>query len=323
MKDSVVKSIRIMFRKVLGLGEYNKYTDEYVQYYDQEANDYILSRILESSSGLMISKFGTVELATILCLLRNQRGITLSERIRGLMGEIKTNPTKAINVLCKNAGFFPNDLELAYKYLDLVLKDAKEIDILGSYLKEEIELQDILSNAVRVNLDGYYAPFLWNNPWTQYLGGKRVLVVHPFVDSIKTQYERRDKLFQEPRVLPSFAELYLVKAVQSIAGNGEKTGFADWFEALESMKNEMDKYNYDVALIGCGAYGMNLAAHAKRNGKIAIHLAGWTQMLFGIYGHRWLKEKNKYSAFINEYWIRPGENEKPQNADIIENGCYW
>lgn len=34
----------------------------------------------------------------------------------------------------------------------------------------------------------------------------------------------------------------------------------------------MDAYDYDVAIIGCGAYGMHLAAHAKRKGKIAIHL---------------------------------------------------
>ena len=33
------------------------------------------------------------------------------------------------------------------------------------------------------------------------------------------------------------------------------------------MKMQMDEEDYDIALIGCGAYGMSLAAHAKRKGK--------------------------------------------------------
>lgn len=48
------------------------------------------------------------------------------------------------------------------------------------------------------------------------------------------------------------------------------------------MKDEIDKQDYDIALIGCGAYGFPLAAHIKRSGKKAIHLGGALQLLFGI-----------------------------------------
>lgn len=65
--------------------------------------------------------------------------------------------------------------------------------------------------------------------------------------------------------MPEFGNLYLLKAVQSIAGT--KTEYANWFEALDYMENEMDKFDYEIALIGCGAYGMNLAAHAKSKEK--------------------------------------------------------
>ena len=44
---------------------------------------------------------------------------------------------------------------------------------------------------------------------------------------------------------------------------------------------------FDVAIIGCGAYGMPLAAMLKQAGKQAIHLGGATQLLFGIKGKRW------------------------------------
>lgn len=89
------------------------------------------------------------------------------------------------------------------------------------------------------------------------------------------------------------------------------------------MKKEMEKDEFDIALIGCGAYGFPLSVHAKRLGKVGIHLAGWTQMLFGIYGKRWLVDQPQYAKFINENWVRPSLDEVPQNASKVEGGCYW
>ena len=54
-----------------------------------------------------------------------------------------------------------------------------------------------------------------------------------------------------------------MKAVQTQA-DAKDSRFKDWFEALQYMKDEIDKCDYDIALIGCGAYGMCLAAHVKR-----------------------------------------------------------
>jgi hypothetical protein len=118
--------------------------------------------------------------------------------------------------------------------------------------------------------------------------------------------------------LPKF-ELKTLKAVQSIAG--EQTGFRTWFDALEHMQHQMEAVDYDIALIGAGAYGMPLAAHAKCMGKKGIHIGGGLQLMFGIMGGRW---ENK--AFPNarlEYWVRPSEEETPRNKDIVEGGCYW
>ncbi len=88
------------------------------------------------------------------------------------------------------------------------------------------------------------------------------------------------------------------------------------------MEDEIDKHDYDIALIGCGAYGFPLAAHVKRRGKKAVHLAGTLQLLFGIIGSRW-EHDELYNQLFNEYWCRPNENEKPQTANHVENGCYW
>lgn len=297
--------------------------NEYVQKKGQIANDYIYQRLSSSpTEPLMIAKFGTVELGVVGAyeLKYNYR---IASYLKDFMkGRVSLYSSKVLYSLCKQAGFFPNDIELGDQYYRLMLNDMQDIDILASYIYEEKYVSKYLK-CKRVDLDGYYAPFLWKNPWTKYLKGKKVLVVHPFVDSIRYQYENnRCKLFDDPDVLPEFAELHTIKAVQTIADQ-EDSRFDTWFGALQYMKDEISKVDFDIALIGCGAYGMCLAAHVKRMGKQAVHLAGWTQMLFGVYGERWIKDQPQYAQFINESWIRPLESEKPKGAEKIEGGCYW
>lgn len=64
-------------------------------------------------------------------------------------------------------------------------------------------------------------------------------------------------------------------------------GYAMWFDAPRCKKDEMDKVPYKVCLIGCSAYGFPLSAHAKRQGKQAVHIGGALQLLFRIKGKRW------------------------------------
>lgn len=296
---------------------------DYVQKRGQMANDYIYESLnAMPSKPLMCAKFGTIELGVV-CAYEIKHRYPLKAYLDDFLhGRVSVYHKNILDGLCRLSGFFPNNLQLGEKFYNLVLEDMREIDILASYIYEEKYINKYL-NCVKVDLDGYYAPFMWQNPWTKYLKGKKVLVVHPFVDSIRYQYEHnRDKLFDNPDVLPEFKELLTVKAVQTISDQQDER-FDTWFDALQFMKDEISKLDFDIALIGCGAYGMCLAAHVKRMGKQAVHLAGWTQMLFGVYGERWIKDQPQYSKYINEYWIRPLESEKPKGAEKVENGCYW
>ena len=63
--------------------------------------------------------------------------------------------------------------------------------------------------------------------------------------------------------------------------------FKDRFEALDYMYKEALKIDFDIAVIGCGAYGICLASMLKNAGKQAFHLGGITQLWFGIKGKRW------------------------------------
>lgn len=225
----------------------------------------------------------------------------------------------------RNAGIFNPSIEVLNHFSQMMLEDMRLVDILGSWQSNERLFSKELEKATKVKLR-YLEPFWSASPWTSCLKGKKVLVIHPFADTILHQYRNRDLLFSNHDVLPEFKSIHVIKAVQSIGDNSN--GFATWFDALHYMEAEMDRADYDVALIGCGAYGFPLAAHAKRSGKQAVHLGGALQLLFGIKGKRWFNPADKnlydtYSSLANEHWTYPSQNERPQKASEVENGCYW
>lgn len=288
----------------------------------------LIMKKIGSGKPLMISRFGANELGCI----TNHIGIKNHDRDpwKYIKGQ---NPAWWIdlgNQYCmkNNAGFFPNDEESLYKFGELMLEDMKQIDILASWLDDEWRVRSNFPDADIIDfitLD----PFWSKVPWTKALERKRVLVVHPFNEEIEYQYQNhRLEIHNGKEVLPAF-QLETIKAVQSIGGNNN---FKSWFDALDYMKSEIDKHDYDICLIGCGAYGMPLAAHVKRHGKQAVHMGGSLQLLFGIRGSRWeTTEYGKqffggighYPDLMNDYWIRPYPKSKFEGADKVENACYW
>lgn len=287
---------------------------------DPDKASELIYNLLASGKPCMIARYGAFELTSVI----NYLGVKNAQHscLKYITGnELQWWWNKRLmGFMQSNAGFFPSTEENLMKFGDMMVEDSKQLDILGSWLPEEEILKKYFNLSYQRIFLKYLEPY-WNNlPWTRYLEGKRVVVVHPFAESIKNQYDNyRDKIFENPMVLPNFTSLRVVKAVQSLGGNSE---FKDWFEALEYMKDKVDQEDYDVCLIGCGAYGFPLAAHVKRMGKQAIHLGGALQLLFGIRGNRW-DNMDEYKPLINEYWTRPKGDEIPQAKDKVENGCYW
>jgi len=283
--------------------------------------------VISNKTG-MIARFGAIELAVIVNYIGvKNKHINWFSYIQDKEPDWCWNQS-LINQLSTNAGFFPPVVAKVEQFCELMLHDKKYVDILGSWLEREKFLLDDMK-VKKVHL-WFLEPFWSANPWTYALKDKKILVVHPFVKTIVKQYQNREKLFANKDILPTFRSLDTIKAVQGISKDKDK--FNDWFEALEYMKSEIDKIDYDICLIGAGAYGFPLAAHVKRQGKMGIHMGGALQLLFGIRGKRWEDpnygvssgaKRNAYVDLVNEYWVRPNEDEKPEGADKVEGGCYW
>ena len=296
---------------------------------DPDKASELIYNLLASGKPCMVARYGAFELATVI----NYFGVKNAQHsclkyISGNSPQWWWNK-RLMKFMQSNAGFFPSTEENLMKFGDMMIEDSKQLDILGSWLPDEkTMITDFNLNLTKVTLLAL-EPFWSKNPWSRILEGKKVLVIHPFASLIEKQYnEKREVLFADKRVLPKF-ELKTIKAVQSLGGDCE---FSDWFEALDSMKKQMDATDYDIVLLGCGAYGFPLAAHAKRMGKQSIHLGGALQLLFGIRGKRWdnpefgkksLCAKGGYGLLFNPHWVYPSANEMPKTANLVEGGCYW
>ena len=229
--------------------------------------------------------------------------------------------------LCFNAGFFPRDRVSGMQFKTIYEASSRSLDILsiwnyrhGFYLAEQNAFFNYSPQAELADLSSL-SPFLFDDPWSAALKGKRVLVIHPFSETIEAQYFKREHLFSNPYVLPEFKSLKVLKAIQSVAGT--RPPFDDWFDALAFMKDRIVDEDFDIALIGCGCYGLPIAAFVKSIGKQAIHIGGALQLLFGIKGKRWETEYDYDEIFYNEYWVRPSDEDKPKNFEMVEGGCYW
>ena len=278
---------------------------------------------LESNRPFFAARFGTGEMeATIRGYDIAAPGGPVKKAFRLIAG--KSGPfwwdNSIKSGLNNNAGFFPPTKEAMQRFSDLTVKDAGQIDILGAYAYMPLRFRKaVLPQATLIPIFDL-EPF-WNaRHWTQCLKGKKVLVIHSMPDTIKAQYEKRTSLFKTPDMLPEF-NLIAYKSVNSAMGL--KTEFPNWFAALEKMESDIAKIDFDIALLGCGAYGMNLGAFIKRDlGKSAMHIGGMLQLLFGIKGKRWESDP-QYNALYTDSWTRPLQHEVPPANARIENGCYW
>lgn len=336
IKTFILKSLSKVYKKVVRPTYFD--CSEGCKYERQECNDMVYEALI-CGKPFMLTRYGSIEMTvTNTIRIRDEKRCYFLKLLDYIIDKTDMpwmDETVPLSI-SRNAGVFnptPSILNrFAYRYLE----DSKLIDMLMSVNYKE-RFMPLKKDCKFIHFESIY-PFFVSKPWTRALKGKKVLVVHPYAKTIKKQYERRGKIFNNPDILPDF-QLITLKAIQSSAY--EKVPFKDWFEALNYMINEIDKIDYDICLIGCGAYGLPLAAHVKRMGKQAIHIGGGLQLLFGIKGRRWeveyreLTEKGifgynvpfrlnlNYYDLFNEFWVYPSGDEVPEKAKTVEGACYW
>lgn len=226
--------------------------------------------------------------------------------------------------LYKNAGVFPESPDSYADFCRTFTTSLAKMDQLAPwFLKDErATLKQCAPQAQLISTDPIYLlPLGSANPdhWTQSLRHKTILAVSPFTATIEEQFSRREQIW--PGEHPLLPECTLKTLRVPLAASVAPSPYPDWLTGLEALKTQMAGIDFDVALIGAGAWSLPLATHAKALGKIGIHLGGATQILFGIKGKRW--DRGGEPTYYNNAWVRPSAAETPSGVNQVESACYW
>jgi hypothetical protein len=229
-----------------------------------------------------------------------------------------------------NAGFFFFDHSEELKFMKLYVDSLQNLDVLGAWgnaftwaesialEKSTIEVMPLAAISPWVESFPYLDLSNPRMPWTRVLDGLKVLVVSPFAKSITAQHGKLESCFKGIEY-PRF-KLTTIRAPMTF--NFIADGQNNWFTNLEDLIAQVKQADFDVALVGAGAYSLPLVSAIKGMGKKAIHSGGGTQIFFGVMGNRW-KSAPYVQKYVNENWNKPSEFEIPNEAEKIENACYW
>lgn len=299
-----------------------------------DPDDLLFSRIghcLSTKQSLLIGRIGGSEARVIGAWYRRQE--LKNFRIKLIFNLLWPGPYgKRAKQLQKGAGFYPIDHKSIDKFVNLYSEIIPEIDILGAWGKAFAWPEYLVKSSIPFIPLESLSPWVdtWSrkvgygqkgelkqhHPWSEAFNDKKILVVTPFSDSASSQLARINLVF------PDFYPKMRVTFVKAPMTMGGATDGYSWFEKLEKTKFELEKNEFEIALVSAGSYSLPIAAHAKKMGKIGIHTGGALQLFFGILGKRWENEQWLRDV-INEFWIRPSTAETPKVAGEVEDGCYW
>lgn len=239
----------------------------------------------------------------------------------------KTYIDKATPTMKNNAGIKITCQESLTKYSQMYISAFMNCDIYADwepwgnvYQKSQDTIQNICKKDTISAWVFDIFNYIHSNPWTNSLKGKRILLISPFEESLKTQIPKREKIYG----IDLFPEctFTIIKPPQTQGQETSKEFDIElelFFKTLGELTDE-----YDVALVSAGGYGTLICDYIYTNGKSAIYVGGVLQMYFGIYGQRWLRERKEIlNLYLNNHWLRPMVNEKPKDYTNVKGSCYW
>lgn len=277
--------------------------------YIKSNKPFLICKISEECGGLAISKYynelpKNIALYEILSFVRNKAGIY-------------SNNPKDYN-------------DYAGLYYDII-KNSSAIAYLPANISQlrtfaEINFYNNLKDIPPIHhesLEPYYATMDNLIPWSHQLLGKKVLIVHPFTDSFKIQIKNKFKIYPQNPIFLEGQEFIFYKSYNTA---GKNHIHKDWKETFQRMCSEISKLDFDIALIGCGGYGVPLAGFIyDKLKKPAIQIGGGLQLLFGVMGKRW-ENTEMWETIIREQeckFIKPSGDEILINKHLVNDGCYW
>tara|TARA_Y100000816_G_scaffold95040_1_gene65967 strand:- start:944 stop:1831 length:888 start_codon:yes stop_codon:yes gene_type:complete len=286
----------------------------------EKSNDYIIKK-LQSNKKFLISRMGAGAETNVvyLCTIHGIDKI-YTEQFYKLF--IQLSIENGIYNLTKNS---------LSRYVKLYKETIEKSDSLAVFINLMVTQQKyfVENNKLETLYSRVLEPFYCCKdnikPWSHYLLGKKVLIVNPFVDSFQQQLKNNFQIFKDPekKLFLDEQEFVFYKTYNTSAGNALHE---NWEKTYDMMCDDISKLDFDIALLGCGGYGLPLSnyIHEKLD-KSVIYIGGGLQLLFGVMGARW-ENVPMWKDIIKENqtkFIRPSKEEQIENKERVEGGCFW
>ena len=281
-----------------------------------DSNAYIIKQI-QSNTPFIISRLGEPE-SYITYMYIQQHSIPYLSQM--------------VQTLSNNAGIYANnkkELQSYCKHYNKALKNSCALACFENIRNHVQQLQEYftvtytLHNIHSRSIEPFYVCKDDVVPWTQHLLGKKVLLINPFVESFKQQLENKFQIFTHMPLFKEGQEFVFYKSFNTSASNHIHN---NWEETFTIMCKDIEQLDFDIALLGCGGYGLPLCNFIKEKlHKSAIYIGGGLQLMFGVMGRRW-ENREDWKQIIKDNgctFIKPSESECIPNSHKVENSCYW
>lgn len=279
----------------------------------------VYAAILSSSRGFLIGRVGNVEaMACIEILVKHRKPST----------QLGTNA----GVFCNASSCQATWDHFASSYVEATLA-SDMLQVVPS------QCDTTATFGLKIALPVAPMAFYWGGEMASWLELLQefarlrtpLLIATPFATSVWRNLGRLDKI-HPMHDLSGLDVVDVLRVPQTFtwADPAKMLGGAtDWQSTLRQLKRDSTWRRLPsgtVVLLGCGAYGMPLALHAKRYRNFSsMYVGGSLQLLFGIRGARWDTRKTT-NDYINSEWTRPLPSELPGNQTsrmIVDQASYW
>jgi hypothetical protein len=224
--------------------------------------------------------------------------------------------------LANNAGFFPVELD-AYRGWNREMRASiAHLDFVCLWQTDPFlrlyESKFVSKNAEKAQR----IPMGWlGKSILHEIADFRCLVISPFIKTMQMQLPRMRQI-HDPENQKNTNWKKLASNIRflrcPLQWHLEPSPYRSWAEGLEILSGKVAQEQFDVALVGAGAWSLPLAAQIKKSGRSAIHTGGETQLFFGIKGQRW-----NHIDFYNSAWVSVLPEETPELRAKIDDACYW
>lgn len=232
----------------------------------------------------------------------------------------------------KQVGIFPPEPSFYLQYNNNFYMDhIRNLDCLGVfYYPEEVEIIQYyqLSNKLTYFMNqepDRSSPSNEDNCYLQYFRGKKLLLVCPFGELLKERATKEifEKVWSKTGKKWFYPEK--VDALEFPYGFSSETHkkYPTAIDLYKDIVSEIDKKDFDIALISAAGLAIPIASYIKSIGKVGIDLGGHQQILFGVIGKRWRENKDFQTKYFNEYWIDMPDAYKPKEIGVCDQGAYW